>query len=96
MAWNAAATAVLGDFAALGPRERNALRRMFGDPAMRSHLPDWENNARLVLSVFRVEIARGGPSSEAAALVPHSHASSLMCSIPSSRLRSTSSAITKS
>jgi transcriptional regulator with XRE-family HTH domain len=68
VAWNAAAVAVLGDYGALPLRERNALRRLFGDPAMRAHLPDWEENARFAVGVFRTDIARSAGASETLAL----------------------------
>jgi transcriptional regulator with XRE-family HTH domain len=67
LAWNLAAEAVLGGGRPLV--ERNMLRRMFGDPALREALPDWEENARLALAVFRVDVARSGGSAEALALV---------------------------
>lgn len=66
VAWNAAAEAVLGGGRPI--TERNMLRRLFGDPAMRERLPDWEENARLALAVFRVDVARAGAPSEALAL----------------------------
>jgi len=69
VAWNAAALAVLADYAAMPAHERNILRRLFGDPAARASLPDWEGNARFALAVFRIEMARTGGSPEAAALV---------------------------
>ena len=68
VAWNAAATAVLADYAALPVAERNLLRRLFGAPATRASLPDWEADARFALAVFRVDAARAGDCPEAAAL----------------------------
>ena len=76
VAWNAAAVALMGDYAAAPPRERNILRRMFGHAAMRHHMPDWEENARFALGVFRIDIARAGDSPEAEALVEELHAAS--------------------
>ena len=52
VAWNAAAIAVLGDYNSLPSAERNALRRLFGGPATRAALPDWEENARFAIGVF--------------------------------------------
>jgi transcriptional regulator with XRE-family HTH domain len=60
VAWNAAASAVLGDYAAIPASERNVLRRMFGYPAIRAALPHWESDARYALAVFRVDVARAG------------------------------------
>lgn len=69
VAWNAAAAAVLGDYAALPSRERNVLRRIFSDPEARTRLPDWEDNARFVLAAFRVDLVRAGGSPAVAALM---------------------------
>ncbi|HEX4180494.1 MAG TPA: helix-turn-helix transcriptional regulator [Caulobacteraceae bacterium] len=68
VAWNAAAVAVMGDYAAVPPRERNVLWRMFTDPALRAGLPDWEEHARSLLGVFRIDVARAGGCPEATAL----------------------------
>lgn len=68
VAWNAAALAVLTNYPALPVRERNLLRRLFGGPAARAALPDWEANARFAIGVFRVDVARAGGSPEAEAL----------------------------
>ncbi len=75
-AWNEAATAVLTNFAALPPRERNVLRRLFGDPAVRASLPDWEENARFAVAVFRIDVARAGGCPEAVALAAELQATS--------------------
>ncbi len=68
VAWNPAALAVFGDYAGMSPRERNVLRRLFGDTRMREHLPDWEVVARFAVAVYRVDVARSGSSPEADAL----------------------------
>jgi transcriptional regulator with XRE-family HTH domain len=68
VAWNAAATAVLSDYAARPPRERNVLRHLFGDPGARARLPDWEENARFAVAVLRIDAARAGGCPEAEAL----------------------------
>jgi transcriptional regulator with XRE-family HTH domain len=68
VAWNAAATALLGGHGP-GQREPNTLRRLFCDPSIRAALPDWEENARLALAVFRMDVARVGGSPAADALV---------------------------
>ena len=69
VAWNAAAAALMGGPAGAPPRERNSLRRLFCDPAARAAIADWEKHARLMLAVFRVDVARLGGSPEAAALI---------------------------
>lgn len=68
VAWNAAAAAVLTDYALLPPDERNVLRRLFGEPAVRASLPDWEADARFAVAAFRVDAARAGDCPQAAAL----------------------------
>ena len=76
VAWNVAATAVLTDYAALPVGERNLLRRLFGAPAVRSVMTDWEADARFALAAFRVDAARAGDCPEAAALAAELQATS--------------------
>lgn len=76
VAWNGAAVAVLGDYAALSARDRNVLRRLFLNPAVKMVLLDWEEHARFVVSVFRYETARTGGSAEADALIAELEAAS--------------------
>ncbi|HEU4409580.1 MAG TPA: helix-turn-helix transcriptional regulator [Polyangiaceae bacterium] len=75
-AWNAAAAAVLADYAALPAPERNVLRRLFAGPAARASLPDWERHARFALAAFRIDVARAGGRPEALALTAELEASS--------------------
>jgi transcriptional regulator with XRE-family HTH domain len=75
VAWNEAAAAVLGDYETASPEQRNVLRRLFGHPSIRETLPDWEDNARWAVAVFRIDIARSG-SPEAAALAAELQATS--------------------
>ncbi len=65
-AWNEAARAVLTDYDALPPSERNVLKILFRDPAARTLLPDWEQEAALAVSTFRLEMARWGTTDEEA------------------------------
>jgi transcriptional regulator with XRE-family HTH domain len=76
VAWNEAARAVLGDYAALDAAERNLLRRMFLDPRAREGQLDWEHNARFVIAAFRMGVARLGGSAEADALIAELQAAS--------------------
>jgi len=69
IAWNRAATAVLGDYAALPPERRNCLRNLFCNPRVRAEMVDWENNARSVVAVFRADVARAGASESVGAMV---------------------------
>jgi transcriptional regulator with XRE-family HTH domain len=68
VAWNRAAVAVLGDYAAVPERERNLLRRVF-QPGSENKVHDVEAVRRTCLASFRVDIARAGPSEEATALI---------------------------
>ena len=69
VAWNRAAAAVLTDYGALAPDQRNILRLIFFDPRVRAAQYDWENVARFVVGAFRVDAARAGAVSEVAKLV---------------------------
>ena len=60
VAWNRAAAAVLTDYGALAPGQRNTLRLMFRDPRVRAAQHDWESVARSVVAVFRADVARAG------------------------------------
>jgi len=76
VAWNAAAEAVLGDYGARPPHERNALRRLFTDPEMREVLPDWTAAVRFAVAMFRVDVARVGGWPEAQTLIDELSATS--------------------
>ncbi len=69
VAWNEAAAAVLTDYAALAPEQRNILRLIFRHAPLRATLPEWEHTARFVVASFRAEIARTGTSQRAQRLV---------------------------
>jgi transcriptional regulator with XRE-family HTH domain len=67
--WNRAATIMLGDYGSLPPHQRNVLRTLFLDPRARAVQYDWENVARHVVGVFRVDAARAGAAAEVRPLV---------------------------
>jgi transcriptional regulator with XRE-family HTH domain len=69
VAWNRAALAVLGDYSALEPAERNILRMMFFNSRVRSAQTDWAGVARYILAAFRAETARAGATANVVALV---------------------------
>lgn len=69
LAWNRAAAIVLTDYGKLPPDERNILRLVFCNPAMRAKQRDFDGMARLVVSAFRVDAARAGAGPEIAAFV---------------------------
>ncbi|WP_249661178.1 helix-turn-helix transcriptional regulator [Variovorax sp. PCZ-1] len=76
VAWNDAALAVLSDYPSLSVSERNVLRRLFGKDRSQDWLPEWELDARFAVAVFRVDIARAGDGSQAAALAAELQAQS--------------------
>ena len=69
VAWNRAATVLLGDYGSLPPPQRNILRLMFLDPHVRATQQDWESLARFVVGAFRVDAARAGAAAEVTPLV---------------------------
>lgn len=73
--WNNAAAA-LADYAPLPTGERNVLRRLFTMPVVQATLQDWDSEARFAVSAFRLDAARAGKNSQAAALVNELRAAS--------------------
>jgi transcriptional regulator with XRE-family HTH domain len=69
LAWNRAATVVMTDYDRLAPGERNVLRLLFSNPAVRNVQHDWEAVARFVVGAFRADVARAGATSEMADFV---------------------------
>ena len=69
VAWNRAAAAVLTDYGAIPPRQRNILRQIFCNPRVRAAQIDWESVARFVVAAFRADAARAGAAKNVEALV---------------------------
>ena len=69
VAWNRAASAILPDYGALPPEQRNMLRHVFLNPLSRAAQYDWESVARSVVAAFRADAARAGAMAEVSALV---------------------------
>jgi hypothetical protein len=69
VAWNQAAAIVLTDYGTLAPDQRNILRLVFCNPAIRAKQKDWESMARFLVGAFRVDAARAGAVKEIAELV---------------------------
>jgi transcriptional regulator with XRE-family HTH domain len=67
LAWNDAATALLGDFAAIPRAARNHAWQTFTDPVRREMFTDWERSSRVLVAKFRADSARhiGDPEFEA-------------------------------
>ena len=58
LAWNEAACALFGEFAAIPKPARNHLWQIFMDRSRRETLVDWEPSARLAVAKFRADTAR--------------------------------------
>ena len=69
LAWNSGAAALLIDFGARPPRERNFIRLLFLDDAMRSLYADWPQAARDAVAVLRMEASRHPDDPDLIALV---------------------------
>ena len=69
IAWNSAAAAVLADYAALAPEQRNSLRLVFCNPGVRAAMTNWESDARFVVAAFRADTARARMAENVKALV---------------------------
>lgn len=69
VAWNRAAAVVLTDYSKLIPDQRNILRLIFSNPAIREKQHDWQGLTRFVVGAFRADAARAGAVSEVGELV---------------------------
>ncbi|MFJ4336234.1 MULTISPECIES: helix-turn-helix domain-containing protein [unclassified Streptomyces] len=58
LAWNAMAAALFTDFARIPERDRNFVRLVFREPAVRALYADWEWVARMTLAQLRMEAVR--------------------------------------
>jgi transcriptional regulator with XRE-family HTH domain len=58
LAWNPMAAALLGDFAAMEPKQRNMARLVFLDEATIALYPDWDRVARETVAFLRRDSAR--------------------------------------
>ena len=77
VAWNAAAVArCWATTRGYRLEERNVLRRLFDPENPRRAHVDWEHDARFAIAVFRMDVARAGDSTAAAALATEMQASS--------------------
>ena len=69
LAWNAAATALYTDFAAVPAARRNYLRLMFTDPDIRAMHREWAHDARDAVAALRMEAAADPDDPDLATLV---------------------------
>jgi transcriptional regulator with XRE-family HTH domain len=58
LAWNQLARALIADFPALEPRERNMARLIFLDPDAREIHPDWARAARDTVGILRMAVGQ--------------------------------------
>jgi transcriptional regulator with XRE-family HTH domain len=56
LAWNSLAAALFTDFARIPDRERNFVRLLFLEPAVRGRYVDWEDIARTCVAFFRMAV----------------------------------------
>ncbi|MFJ3218061.1 helix-turn-helix transcriptional regulator [Kitasatospora sp. NPDC086801] len=69
LAWNRGAAALLTDFGALAPEERNLIRLTFLDDDFRALYADWPGAARECVAVLRMEAGRHPQDRALAALI---------------------------
>lgn len=69
LAWNRLAAALLGDFAARPPEQRNMAWIVFLDPASHELYLDWESKARDVVAGLRMHAGRSPDDPRLAALI---------------------------
>ncbi|BBH70055.1 transcriptional regulator [Actinoplanes sp. OR16] len=69
LAWNRAATALFTDFAAVPAKDRNYVRLLFTDPAVRALHADWRHDAREAVAALRRRAAADPADPELARLV---------------------------
>jgi len=58
IAWNAAALALMGDFAHDPPEQRNTVWRTFLSSEVRDYAEDWEHFARIVIAEFNASVSQ--------------------------------------
>src|SRR5579859_867932 len=69
VAWNRGSAAMLADYGAMPPAERNMLRHLFLDPRARAAHEHWNSVARFVVGAFRLDAARAGAAADVEPLV---------------------------
>ncbi|TQM32624.1 helix-turn-helix domain-containing protein [Nocardia bhagyanarayanae] len=69
LAWNRLAAALITDFGQMTPRQRNYVRMVFTDPAMRTLYDDWESVARTCVAILRMDAAANPTDPQLTALV---------------------------
>lgn len=75
LAWNSVAAALITDFGALPPQERNLARLVFLDEGMRELYEDWPGKAADVVAYLRLDATRNPGDHNIAALIAELHQS---------------------
>lgn len=76
VAWNRAARLVLTDYETLDVSDRNVMKILFLDSTTKKLLREWEREARLAVSTFRLELTRWGSTDEVVRLITELRADS--------------------
>ncbi|MEU1997338.1 helix-turn-helix transcriptional regulator [Nocardia gamkensis] len=69
LAWNHLAAVLITDFGQMTPRQRNYVRMVFTDPAMRTLYDNWESVARTCVAILRMDAAANPTDPQLTALV---------------------------
>ncbi|MFF0488680.1 helix-turn-helix domain-containing protein [Nocardia sp. NPDC004068] len=69
LAWNHLAATLLTDFSKLPVAQRNYVRLVFTDPAMRTRYTDWESVAKTCVAILRMDAAANPTDPRLTALV---------------------------
>ncbi|WP_063063475.1 helix-turn-helix transcriptional regulator [Nocardia violaceofusca] len=69
LAWNHLAAALLTDFSEMPVRQRNYVRMVFTDPAMRTLYADWEGVAKTCVAILRMDAATNPADPQLSTLV---------------------------
>ncbi|MEV7360250.1 helix-turn-helix transcriptional regulator [Kitasatospora sp. NPDC091276] len=67
--WNRLGTALLGDFAAMQPEQRNMAWQLFLEPASRELYEDWDGKATDVVGMLRLDAGRDPDDPRLASLI---------------------------
>ncbi|MEV7927141.1 MULTISPECIES: helix-turn-helix transcriptional regulator [unclassified Kitasatospora] len=67
--WNRLGTALLGDFAAMPPEQRNMAWQLFLEPASRELYEDWDGKATDVVGMLRLDAGRDPDDPRLASLI---------------------------
>ncbi|MGW5519434.1 helix-turn-helix transcriptional regulator [Nocardia africana] len=69
LAWNHLAASLLTDFSEMPVRQRNYVRMVFTDPAMRTLYADWEGVAKTCVAILRMDAATNPADPQLSTLV---------------------------